>query len=553
MTARDSEKLLKKAAGKPTRYGFESTATDKALAPSMKRSYMHYALAILGCITLMAGLELVTLLYTAHQPIYAAVTMVLLAITTYIYVSPRLYAYRYVVPGVMGVLIFIVFPMLYTLGISFTNYSSRHLLAQPRAAEVLLQKSTAGDASLDLKLYAVGSQYRLQFSDDNGSSFVSKPVDLPLGNDVDHDLNRSIHAGPVSVILQPTPKSAPLTGEPLPLKELIKRQAGLKQVVAVLPDGTELRQSSFTRFAQTKPAYRANRDGTLTDNADGSLIKPNPNSGYYEHADGKPLEPGFRSFVGFQNYFRIFTDPAFHEPFLRIFSWTVTFAGLNTLLTFAIGIVLAVLLNWEALRFRGVYRMMLFLPYAIPAFISIPVFKGLFNENLGEINMVIEMFFGTRPSWFSDPVLAKSMVLIVNTWLAYPYMMILCMGLIKAIPDELYEASALVGAGPLTNFFSITLPLILRPMAPLLIASFAFNFNNLTLITLLTGGSPDFLDTQVPAGATDLLVSYTYRIAFQDSGQNYALACAISSIVFLIVAALAVINLRLFKVNSQHA
>ncbi len=93
------------------------------------------------------------------------------------------------------------------------------------------------------------------------------------------------------------------------------------------------------------------------------------------------------------------------------------------------------------------------------------------------------------------------------------------------------------------------MPLILRPIAPLLIASFAFNFNNLTLIALLTSGGPDFLDTQVPAGATDLLVSYTYRIAFQDSGQNYALASAISSIVFLIVATLAVVNLRLFKVN----
>ena len=143
------------------------------------------------------------------------------------------------------------------------------------------------------------------------------------------------------------------------------------------------------------------------------------------------------------------------------------------------------------------------------------------------------------------------MVLIVNTWLGYPYMMILCMGLIKAIPGELYEASALAGAGPVMNFFRITLPLIARPIAPLLIASFAFNFNNLTLIALLTGGAPDYLDTQVPVGATDLLASYTYRIAFQDSGQNYALACAISSIVFLIVATLAVVNLRLFKVNKE--
>jgi maltose/maltodextrin transport system permease protein len=195
---------------------------------------------------------------------------------------------------------------------------------------------------------------------------------------------------------------------------------------------------------------------------------------------------------------------------------------------------------------------MLFLPYAVPAFISIPVFRGLFNENLGEINLILDQLFGIRPGWFSDATLARSMVLIVNAWLGYPYMMILSMGLIKAIPDELYEASALAGAGPLTNLFRITLPLIARPIAPLLIASFATNFNNLTLIALLTNGAPDYLDTAVPVGATDLLASYTYRIAFQDSGQNYALACAISSIVFVIVATLAVFNLRLFKVGRQE-
>jgi maltose/maltodextrin transport system permease protein len=131
--------------------------------------------------------------------------------------------------------------------------------------------------------------------------------------------------------------------------------------------------------------------------------------------------------------------------------------------------------------------------------------------------------------------------------------MVLCMGLIKGIPPDLYEASAIDGAGPLANFFRITLPLIARPIAPLLIASFAFNFNNLVLIDLLTEGGPDFLDTEVPAGATDLLASYTYRIAFRDSGEHFALACAVSTLIFLVVAALAVINLRLFKVSADDA
>jgi len=210
-------------------------------------------------------------------------------------------------------------------------------------------------------------------------------------------------------------------------------------------------------------------------------------------------------------------------------------------------------MEWEALRGRAFYQTMFFIPYTVPAFISILIFKGLFNQNTGEINQILEMLFGLHPSWFSTPILAKSMLLIVNTWLGFPYMMVVSMGLIKAIPSDLYEASAIAGAGPFTNFFKITLPLIAKPLMPLLISSFAFNFNNVMLIILLTGGRPDFLDTKVPAGSTDLLVSFTYRIAFEDSGANFGLAAAISTVLFLMVTVLSLINMRLTKVNAQEA
>ena len=498
---------------------------------------MHIALAVFGALALLAGLALVVVMYAAHQRLTAVLTLAVLGVAVLIYVSPRFYAWRYVVPGVLAALVFIVLPMAYTLAIGFTNYSSDHLLPIERATEVLLSRTRSGGEGMDFRLLADAGRHRLAFTDEGGKRFISEPVTL----------------GPAQRVLlvEQAETSADSPNEPLPLKEVIALQTALKQVTAVLPDGTELRLSSLRRFAPSRPAYTRNADGSLTDTSDGVRLTASLATGYWERADGTHVEPGFRTAVGWQNYVRIFTDHRFLEPFVRVFAWTVSFAGLNTLFTFAVGIFLAVALNWDALRYRNFYRVMLFLPYAVPAFISIPVFRGLFNENLGEINLILDQLFGIRPSWFSDATLARSMVLIVNTWLGYPYMMILSMGLIKAIPGELYEASALAGAGPFTNFFRITLPLIARPIAPLLIASFASNFNNLTLIALLTAGAPDFLDTEVPAGATDLLASYTYRIAFQDSGQNYALACAISSIVFLIVATLAVINLRLFKVGQE--
>jgi maltose/maltodextrin transport system permease protein len=128
--------------------------------------------------------------------------------------------------------------------------------------------------------------------------------------------------------------------------------------------------------------------------------------------------------------------------------------------------------------------------------------------------------------------------------------MILCTGLIKAIPSDLYEASAIAGAKPLTNFFRITAPLIARPLTPLLISAFAFNFNNFVLISLLTDGRPDYLNTKLPAGQTDILVSYTYRIAFTDAGANFGLAAAISTLIFLMVAILSLANLKLAQVNE---
>jgi len=229
----------------------------------------------------------------------------------------------------------------------------------------------------------------------------------------------------------------------------------------------------------------------------------------------------------------------------------VLFSALTVLFSLALGLTLAVLLNWEGLRFRTAYRTLLFLPYAVPGFISILVFKGLFNQNFGEINAILDALFGIKPAWFADPLLAKTMLLLVNTWLGYPYIMVLCAGLIKAIPADLYEASAIAGATPLTNFLRITAPLIIKPLTPLLISAFAFNFNNFVLIALLTNGRPDFLNTKVPAGTTDILVSYTYRIAFQDSGQNFGLAAAISTVIFFMVALLSLANLRLARVNSK--
>jgi len=319
-----------------------------------------------------------------------------------------------------------------------------------------------------------------------------------------------------------------------------------------LPDGSVIRYAGLREFGPIDALWSPEPEGALKQLSSGQVFKPNTTTGFFENAVGERVQPGFTVGIGFANYSRMLLDADVRGPFVSIFIWTVLFAGLSVLFSTALGMSLAVLLEWPALKHRTLYRTLLFLPYAVPGFISILVFKGLFNQNFGEINAILNALFGVRPAWFADPMLAKTMILIVNTWLGYPYIMILCTGLIKAIPGDLYEASAIAGAKPLTNFFQITVPLIAKPLTPLLISAFAFNFNNFVLISLLTDGRPDFLNTKLPAGTTDILVSYTYRIAFTDSGQNFGLAAAISTLIFGMVAVMALVQLKLTQRDAAR-
>lgn len=303
-------------------------------------------------------------------------------------------------------------------------------------------------------------------------------------------------------------------GEKEKIKAIIQNRAAISGVDFHLPNGDDIRMSGLRKFASVAPLYTLQEDGeTLVNNETGDVLKPNMDVGFYQPVDangeftGNTISPGFVVGIGTHNFERVWKDDGIKEPFISIFIWTVIFSVCTVAFTLVIGLVLANIVQWEELKGRSVYRVLLILPYAVPAFISILIFKGLFNQSFGEINMVLENIFGLSPNWFSDPILAKTMVLIVNTWLGFPYMMILCMGLLKAIPDDLYEASAIDGANFLDNFKRITFPLMIKPLTPLLIAAFAFNFNNFVMIQLLTNGGPNMIGTSEPAGYTDLLVA----------------------------------------------
>lgn len=500
---------------------------------------------IVAAVLALLLLYLVLTVIWSGQLLVGLCLLVASALGFYTYLSARAYTWRYIFPGVIGILVFVILPAAYTVRLGFTNYSSRNLLTFERATAYLLEETVAGAGKrYAFTVHADGGGHRLRFTaaeEEAAEGQPEAPPPAPLATP-------RIELGKAGAPVEATPLPAGQElGPALPLKEVIQLRSALAALKVRFPDGTQASMASLREFAPLQPAYKRGADGVLVHSQTGEALTPDFKAGFYTTQGGEQVRPGFKVDVGFANYVRVVTDRALASPLLRIFVWTVTFAGLTVLFTVAVGMTLAVVLNWEALKLRTLYRTLLFLPYAVPGFISILVFRGLFNQSFGEINLILDQLFGVRPAWFSDPFLAKCMILIVNTWLGYPYILVLSTGLIKAIPADLYEASAMAGAGPLQNFFYVTAPLIIRPLTPLLISSFAFNFNNFVLISLLTAGRPDFLDARVPAGTTDILVSYTYRMAFQDSGQNFGLAAAISTVIFLLVGGLSLVNLRLTR------
>ena len=151
------------------------------------------------------------------------------------------------------------------------------------------------------------------------------------------------------------------------------------------------------KFAQVQPLYSLDADGeTLVNNQTEQVLKPNYEIGYYQPVDdgqfiGDYITPGFIVNIGFDNFTRIFSDPGIQGPFFKIFVWTEVFAATTVVLTLAMGVILAQIVSWEALKGRGMYRVLLILPYAVPAFISILIFKGLFNQSFGEINRSLQV------------------------------------------------------------------------------------------------------------------------------------------------------------------
>lgn len=248
--------------------------------------------------------------------------------------------------------------------------------------------------------------------------------------------------------------------------------------------------------------------------------------------------------VGFETFRNLVVLKSWSQTFYGVLTWTIIWAILSTVTTYFGGMLVAMLVSQQGIRFKGFWRAILIIPYAIPQMISLLLMRNLFNGQFGPINQYLKFFgLGGLP-WLTDPFWAKVTVIVVNLWVGIPVSMLLIMGVLTTIPRDMYEAAEVDGATNYQKFRIITLPMVLFSTAPTLIAQFAGNINNFNAIFLLTAGNPPNGDYQY-AGSTDLLVTWLYKLTLDQN--KYNMASAVGIIIFLIVASFSLYNYRRSK------
>jgi arabinogalactan oligomer/maltooligosaccharide transport system permease protein len=236
------------------------------------------------------------------------------------------------------------------------------------------------------------------------------------------------------------------------------------------------------------------------------------------------------TFVGLANFVSIITseDYGLNDPLSFYFTLgvTVLWTAANVTLHLTFGMILALLLRDPWLKLRGIYRVLLIVPWAIPNYITALIWKGMFHKQFGAINGILG-WFGVEPvSWFSQFSTAFAANLATNVWLGFPFMMVVTLGALQAIPRDLEEAAEVDGASRWQRFRHVTFPLLKPALVPAVVLGTVWTFNMFNIIYLVSGGEPD--------GATEILISEAYKWAFSRQEQ-YGYAAAYAVLIFFVL------------------
>jgi arabinogalactan oligomer/maltooligosaccharide transport system permease protein len=234
-----------------------------------------------------------------------------------------------------------------------------------------------------------------------------------------------------------------------------------------------------------------------------------------------------------------FNYASFYWTLFFTIVWTIT----NVTIGVTLGLLLALVLNTKGLALRPMYRVLLILPWAVPTYITALTWRGMFHQQFGVINQLLQIFGMPAVSWYDKPFTSFLTALTTNGWLSFPFMMVVSLGALQSIPAELYEAAHVDGATRWQQFRAITLPSLKPALVPAIILSVVWTFNQFNVIYLVTGGEP--------AGSTEILITEAYKIAFEK--YRYGYAAAYSTVIFAILLAYGVLQNRLTRATEDIA
>jgi arabinogalactan oligomer/maltooligosaccharide transport system permease protein len=474
--------------------------------------------------------------------LWLAVLLISAAGIFLLYSTERFIPGKYLFPGTFFLIVFLITPIALTVGYSFTNFGDGTRGTKEEAISSIVGNSvqqTEGSPRYNLTIATTGNPTEGPFelylvAPATGQAFVGsheQPL-TPLGSDEVTVVDNFVTGVDDATILEP--------------REINNAFAEISKIAV------EVDETRAIRALGVNQAY----EGTFVlqyDEATDTIANTQTGDTYTVGAVGGSEyfvdENGERAFsqswlqnVGLANYERLFSNANISGQFLKALGWTLFFAAGSMVLTFVAGLLLALTLNDDRVRGKRLYRSFLLLPYAVPGFIALLIWSNFYNRDFGLINDLL----GTGINWLGDPTLAKVAVLLTNLWMGFPYMFLVCTGALQSIPDDVKEAARIDGASPLQATIKIISPLLLVAVAPLLVANFAFNFNNFNAIELLTGGGP-FPAGEYTRGATDILISMVYRIAFGGSGADFGFAAAVSVCLFGLTGIIAALQFRLTR------
>lgn len=251
------------------------------------------------------------------------------------------------------------------------------------------------------------------------------------------------------------------------------------------------------------------------------------------------------SWVGLENFVTVLgggiaaDSKKFAFTFGGVLLWTLIWAFFATFTNYVLGMIVALLINKKGIKCKKLWRTVLILTVAVPQFVSLMLMSQMLTET-GVINRLLlnwglisePLPFLTNTTW------ARVTIIVVNIWIGIPFTMLICTGILMNIPADLYESAKIDGASPFKMYMKITLPYMLHVTTPYLISQFVGNINNFNVIFLLSGGYPASLDYMY-AGETDLLITWLYKLTFNES--NYKVASVIGILTFVVVSVISLI------------